>query len=95
MSTKYFVSLPFPAPKSKTVIRELKTGGERGIRTLDGVLPHTPLAGERLQPLGHLSYAKNYNICAAGSETSLKFRLQFQFLSESARRSLDDAQTHF
>ena len=33
-----------------------KTGGERGIRTLDGVLcPHTPLAGERLQPLGHLS----------------------------------------
>ena len=33
-----------------------KTGGERGIRTLDGDLkPHTPLAGERLQPLGHLS----------------------------------------
>jgi hypothetical protein len=31
-----------------------KSGGEGGIRTLDG-LPHTPLAGERLQPLGHLS----------------------------------------
>src|SRR5690606_4741806 len=30
-------------------------GGERGIRTLDGLLTHTPLAGERLQPLGHLS----------------------------------------
>ena len=31
-------------------------GGERGIRTLDGAFePHTPLAGERLQPLGHLS----------------------------------------
>ena len=30
-------------------------GGERGIRTLDGILSHTPLAGERLQPLGHLS----------------------------------------
>ncbi len=30
-------------------------GGERGIRTLDGRLTHTPLAGERLQPLGHLS----------------------------------------
>jgi hypothetical protein len=34
-------------------------GGERGIRTLDGALwPHTPLAGERLQPLGHLSSCK-------------------------------------
>ena len=30
-------------------------GGEGGIRTLDGLLTHTPLAGERLQPLGHLS----------------------------------------
>ena len=33
----------------------LMYGGERGIRTLDGLLTHTPLAGERLQPLGHLS----------------------------------------
>ena len=30
-------------------------GGERGIRTLDEFLAHTPLAGERLRPLGHLS----------------------------------------
>ena len=30
-------------------------GGEGGIRTLDGVSAHTPLAGECLQPLGHLS----------------------------------------
>ncbi len=30
-------------------------GGEGGIRTLDGLSTHTPLAGERLQPLGHLS----------------------------------------
>ncbi len=30
-------------------------GGEGGIRTLDELLTHTPLAGERLQPLGHLS----------------------------------------
>ena len=30
-------------------------GGEGGIRTLDGLLTHTPLAGERLRPLGHLS----------------------------------------
>ena len=28
---------------------------ERGIRTLDEMMSHTPLAGERLQPLGHLS----------------------------------------
>ncbi len=32
-----------------------KAGGERGIRTLDGILSHTPLAGARLRPLGHLS----------------------------------------
>ena len=30
-------------------------GGEGGIRTLDGLLTHTPLAGERFQPLSHLS----------------------------------------
>ena len=30
-------------------------GGEGGIRTLDELLTHTPLAGERLRPLGHLS----------------------------------------
>jgi hypothetical protein len=31
-------------------------GGEGGIRTLDGLLTHTPLAGARLRPLGHLSH---------------------------------------
>ena len=32
------------------------SGGERGIRTLDGCFcTHTPLAGEPLRPLGHLS----------------------------------------
>jgi hypothetical protein len=30
-------------------------GGERGIRTLEGLLTLTPLAGARLRPLGHLS----------------------------------------
>ena len=34
---------------------DLKYGGERGIRTLDRGLTYTPLAGARLQPLGHLS----------------------------------------
>src|ERR1700691_704556 len=32
-----------------------ETGGERGIRTLEGLLTPTPLAGVRLRPLGHLS----------------------------------------
>ena len=30
-------------------------GGERGIRTLEGLLALTPLVGVRLRPLGHLS----------------------------------------
>ena|ERR1700685_2196420 len=34
------------------------TGGERGIRTLEGLLTLTPLAGVRLRPLGHLSVDK-------------------------------------
>ena len=30
-------------------------GGDGGIRTLDTLMTYTPLAGERLQPLGHVS----------------------------------------
>ena len=37
-------------------------GGERGIRTLDRGLTYTPLAGERLQPLGHLSGSAHCNV---------------------------------
>src|SRR5690606_13201574 len=33
----------------------LNNGGEGGIRTPDTLLRCTPLAGERLRPLGHLS----------------------------------------
>ena len=40
-----------PAQKCEGLIY----GGERGIRTLDTLSTYTPLAGERLQPLGHLS----------------------------------------
>ena len=36
-------------PKAKS------SGGERGIRTLEGLLTLTPLAGERFRPLSHLS----------------------------------------
>jgi hypothetical protein len=35
-----------------------EVGGERGIRTLEGLLTLTPLAGVRLRPLGHLSAAE-------------------------------------
>ncbi|CAE6932449.1 conserved protein of unknown function [Pseudomonas marincola] len=34
---------------------QLNNGGEGGIRTPDTLLRCTPLAGERLRPLGHLS----------------------------------------
>ena len=34
-----------------------KDGGEDGIRTHEKLLTSTPLAGERLRPLGHLSVA--------------------------------------
>ncbi len=33
----------------------LMNGGEEEIRTLESLLSPTPLAGERLRPLGHLS----------------------------------------
>src|ERR1700681_4426382 len=33
-------------------------GGERRIRTLEGLLTLTPLAGVRLRPLGHLSVSE-------------------------------------
>ena len=41
--------------KPSKLIKQFTFGGEGGIRTLDELLTHTPLAGERLQPLGHLS----------------------------------------
>src|SRR5688572_14397235 len=45
-------------PNVSVVYRTTLTGGERGIRTLDRVLPYTPLAGARLRPLGHLSIVR-------------------------------------
>src|SRR5438477_7616492 len=39
-------------------------GGERGIRTLEGLLTLTPLAGVRLRPLGHLSAPGNAGVSA-------------------------------
>ena len=37
-----------------------RSGGEGGIRTLEGLLTLTPLAGARLRPLGHLSGFKGH-----------------------------------
>ena len=46
--------------KNHTAVRKIlkskvENGGEEGIRTLDTLLAYTPLAGEPLRPLGHLS----------------------------------------
>src|SRR5207249_224141 len=49
-----------PNSSTWTSNRRKKTGGERGIRTLDtGFSPYSGLANRRLQPLGHLSPARN------------------------------------
>ena len=45
-------------------------GGERGIRTLEGLLTLTPLAGVRLRPLGHLSGVR----CAVRYENLIETR---------------------
>ena len=50
---RYSIQLSYGRIETGGIIH--KVGGEGGIRTLDGLLTHTPLAGERLQPLGHLS----------------------------------------
>ena len=48
------------SPVAKSLKTKGKIGGERGIRTLEGLLTLTPLAGVRLRPLGHLSVRGNY-----------------------------------
>ena len=49
--------------RASTGLDSENSGGERGIRTLEGLLTLTPLAGVRLRPLGHLSAsAKNLYI---------------------------------
>ena len=47
-------------------------GGEGGIRTLDGLLTHTPLAGARLRPLGHLSRRATCPYQGARDDTRLE-----------------------
>ena len=46
---------PNKKPSKSLINKALKDGGPGGIRTLDTLLTYTPLAGERFQPLSHLS----------------------------------------
>ncbi len=46
---------PSEVPVHPVLNEIVHSSGEGGIRTHDELLTHTPLAGERLQPLGHLS----------------------------------------
>jgi hypothetical protein len=47
-----------PRPSASCGNIRKSNGGERGIRTLEGLLTLTPLAGVRLRPLGHLSVSE-------------------------------------
>ena len=53
-------------------------GGEGGIRTLDTLLTYTPLAGERLQPLGHFSrfkFLQSSLWSSAAAASSMRLRI--------------------
>ncbi len=58
--------LEHPRPGVTCGTKRKNTGGERGIRTLEGLLTLTPLAGVRLRPLGHLSVLGK-NACGPGA----------------------------
>src|SRR6202166_5309069 len=49
------LAVEHPRVRVSTCSTKRNDGGERGIRTLEGLLTLTPLAGVRLRPLGHLS----------------------------------------
>jgi hypothetical protein len=50
-------------------IRGHEYGGEGGIRTLEGLLTLTPLAGERFRPLSHLSDTVRYQAAWGGDSS--------------------------
>src|SRR2546430_4767283 len=62
-----------------------KFGGERGIRTLEGLLTLTPLAGVRLRPLGHLSAPGNAGVSAHWPAAARLARVQGMILKGPAR----------
>ncbi|CDX41594.1 hypothetical protein MPLSOD_40881 [Mesorhizobium sp. SOD10] len=51
------VAAESPSEEACCARRAGEDGGEDGIRTHEKLLTSTPLAGERLRPLGHLSVA--------------------------------------
>ena len=55
--------------RTRTQESSLNMGGEGGIRTLEGLLTLTPLAGARLRPLGHLSGLACSGLCGARDDT--------------------------
>ena len=57
--------------KGPEVPFEFHIGGEGGIRTLEGLLTLTPLAGARLRPLGHLSGLALSGLRGARDDTRL------------------------
>ena len=54
-ATKFCYKAATKKPQQQNSYWGFLYGGERGIRTLDTLLTYTPLAGARLQPLGHFS----------------------------------------
>ena len=53
-------------------------GGEDGIRTHDTLLRYTPLAGERLRPLGHLSVDRYHPENSAITDNTAMYKAHFQ-----------------
>ncbi len=68
-----------------------KAGGEGGIRTLDELLTHTPLAGERLQPLGHLSKTAEDSRGAGRAQRSDPPRVSTTLLRPAGRADVPSA----
>ena len=75
----------------------MNDGGEGGIRTLDTLLTYTPLAGERLQPLGHFSvfccqthYSRSSSLALPGSALlgALRLALRVAVVPPALLRSL-------
>lgn len=56
----------------------MKNGGEDGIRTHETLLRSTPLAGERLRPLGHLS----------GRGAIARYNREFKHFTSQKRKKL-------
>ena len=71
----------------------IDAGGEEGIRTLEKLLTSTPLAGERLRPLGHLSGGRWIKEKLSHNQQPFRFDASaVESSSRSARQSRRPAQ---